>query len=96
MPETYMLGEGKAISTDSDRTQLNNNILVVGASGSGKTMSYAEMCLLKTRESSMIVTLSKRRLVYKYAPLFGSSCAVCVYRLRACYREDLRRAGCDG
>ena len=71
MPETYMLGEGKAISTDSDRTQLNNNILVVGASGSGKTMSYAEMCLLKTRESSMIVTLSKRRLVYKYAPLFA-------------------------
>ena len=43
---------------------------MVGASGSGKTMSYAEMRLLNTTESSMILTLSKRRLVRKYRDLF--------------------------
>lgn len=70
MAETYYLGEGVEISNDSKVTQLNNNILMVGASGSGKTMSYAEMRLLNTNESSMILTLSKRRLVKKYLKLF--------------------------
>ena len=68
MAEEYILGEGIRISTDPEQTGLNNNILVVGASGSGKTMSYAEMCLLRTEESSLMVTLSKRRLVQKYLP----------------------------
>ena len=66
MPENLMLGENYPVSTDSEVTQLNNNIIVVGPSGAGKTMSYAEMCLLRTRSSSMIVTLSKRRLVQDY------------------------------
>ncbi len=70
MAETFYLGEGVEISNDSKVTQLNNNILMVGASGSGKTMSYAEMRLLNTTESSMILTLSKRRLVRKYQQLF--------------------------
>ncbi len=66
MSETYVLGEDLVISTDSENTQLNNNIMVVGPSGAGKTMSYAEMVLLRTEESSLIVTLSKRRLAKKY------------------------------
>ena len=67
MSETLILGENYTISTDPEVTQLNNNIVVVGPSGAGKTMSYAEMCLLKTRNSSMIVTLSKRRLVQDHS-----------------------------
>ncbi len=70
MAETFFLGDGVEISADSALTQLNNNILMVGASGSGKTMSYAEMRLLNTTETSMILTLSKRRLVRKYRRLF--------------------------
>lgn len=71
MGETLILGEGCAVSTDSEKTQLNNNIMVVGPSGAGKTMSYAEMCLLKTYASNLIVTLSKRRLVTRYADDFA-------------------------
>ncbi len=70
MAETFFLGDGVEIFADSEITQLNNNILMVGASGSGKTMSYAEMRLLNTTETSMILTLSKRRLVRKYRKLF--------------------------
>lgn len=70
MAETFILGEGLQISTDSEKTQLNNNIMVVGPSGSGKTMSYAEIRLLRTTESSLIVSLSKRKLVKKYMSHF--------------------------
>ena len=70
MEEHFYLGEGYEISTDSRKTQLNNNIMVVGPSGAGKTMSYAEMCLLKTVNTSLIVTLTKRRLVNKYKDFF--------------------------
>ncbi len=70
MAEKFYLGKGYEITADSNETQLNNNILMVGASGSGKTMSYAEMRLLNTTETSIILTLSKRRLVRKYQQLF--------------------------
>ena len=70
MADILMLGENFSISTDSDITQLNNNILIVGPSGAGKTMSYAEMCLLRTCSSSMIITLSKRKLVQEYSKDF--------------------------
>lgn len=70
MEERFFLGEGYEISTDPNKTQLNNNIMVVGPSGAGKTMSYAEMYLLKTVNTSLIVTLTKRRLVKKYKAFF--------------------------
>ena len=66
MREEYILGEGISVQMDAETTGLNNNVMVVGASGAGKTMSYAEMCLLHTKNSSLLVTLSKRRLVRKY------------------------------
>lgn len=70
--DRLFLGKGIEISTDMASTQLNNNILVVGPTGSGKTMSYAEMCLLHTNASSMIVTLSKRRLARKYMDILAN------------------------
>ena len=72
MDELLYLGEGFSVTTDSEQTQLNNNIIVVGPSGAGKTMSYAEMRLLHTEKSSLIVTLSKRRLVKKYLSYYES------------------------
>lgn len=70
MAEILYLGEDYTVTTDCHVTQLNNNVIVVGPSGSGKTMSYAEMRLLCTNESSLIVTLSKRKLVNKYLHYF--------------------------
>ena len=70
--DRIILGEGNncIFSTDTEKTQLNNNLLVCGSSGSGKTMSITEMRLLETFNSSLIVNLSKRKLVEKYTPLF--------------------------
>lgn len=68
--DRVILAEGCIYSTDCEETQINNNVLVVGGSGSGKTMSITEPRLLETKNSSLIVTLSKRRLVKQYRPLF--------------------------
>ena len=58
--EQIILGAGSTYSTDCTETQLNNNVIVVGGSGSGKTMSIIEPRLLETVHSSLIVTVSKR------------------------------------
>ena len=72
--DRVILGEDEKCicSMDTEKTQLNNNLIVCGSSGSGKTMSVTEMKLLETKNSSLIVTLSKRRLIAKYKPLFES------------------------
>lgn len=68
--EKIILGENCCYSLDSNETGLNNNVLVCGGSGSGKTMSIIEPRLIETKKSSLIVTVSKRRIVDKYIPLF--------------------------
>lgn len=70
--DRVILGENAVFSTDCSETQLNNNILVCGSSGSGKTMSISEPRLLYTHHSSLIMTLSKRKLIARYSRLFGS------------------------
>lgn len=71
MPADMMiLGENVAYSTDCTVTGLNNNVLVCGCSGCGKTMSIVEPRLLEAFNSSLIVTLTKRRIVQKYRSLF--------------------------
>ena len=52
------------------RVDVNNNILVCGASGCGKTMSITEAHLLETFHSCVIATVTKRRIVEKYKPVF--------------------------
>lgn len=68
--DVMILGENAVFSTDSNVTGLNNNVLVVGSSGGGKTMSVIEPRLLKTYNSSLVVTVTKRRIVEKYKPVF--------------------------
>lgn len=70
MKDRIVLGKNCIVSSDCSLTQLNNNIIVCGSSGCGKTMSISEPRLLETRQSSLIITLSKRKLVSKYWPLF--------------------------
>lgn len=70
MADKVILAENCVYSSDTEKTQLNNNILVCGTSGCGKTMSIAEPRLLETFETSLVVTLTKRRLVNKYMDVF--------------------------
>lgn len=68
--DKMILGENAIYSTDSSETGLNNNVLVCGSSGCGKTLSVSEPRLLETKHSSLIATVAKRRLVNKYRPFF--------------------------
>ncbi|MCM1270216.1 MAG: type IV secretory system conjugative DNA transfer family protein [Ruminococcus flavefaciens] len=68
--DKIILGENCIFSTDSTATGLNNNVIVCGGSGCGKTMSISEPRLLETYNSSLITTVTKRRIVSKYKPLF--------------------------
>ena len=68
--ERVILGQNVIYSTDCNETGLNNNVLVCGSSGCGKTMSISEPRLLETKHSSLIATVTKRRLVHKYKPVF--------------------------
>ena len=64
------LGDGQIFSTDSAKTGINNNILVYGPTGSGKTWSYTEPTLCDTENRSLILSVTKHRLEEFYAPLF--------------------------
>lgn len=68
--DKMILGENAVYSTDCRETGLNNNVLVCGTSGCGKTMSVSEPRLLETYNTSLIATVTKRRLVHKYKPVF--------------------------
>ena len=68
--ERVILGQNVIYSTDCNETGLNNNVLVCGSSGCGKTMSISEPRLLETKHSSLVATVTKRRLVHKYKPVF--------------------------
>lgn len=50
-------------------TGINSNVLVCGDTGSGKTMSFTEPCLLHAYSRSKFIIASKRRIVEKYAPV---------------------------
>lgn len=56
-------------SSDCAKTGLNNNRIVVGGSGSGKTMSITEPCLLHSHNRNLIITATKARIVHAYRPL---------------------------
>lgn len=70
MSEKIILGDRAIYSSDCAQTGINNNVMVCGFSGSGKTMSICEPRLLETTESSLVVTVTKRRLVNTYRRLF--------------------------
>ena len=50
MADVMILGENCVYSTDSEKTGLNNNVLVVGSSGSGKTMVSDKRLVLHTKD----------------------------------------------
>jgi type IV secretory pathway TraG/TraD family ATPase VirD4 len=72
--ERIVLGNNCIYSSDPDQTGLNRNVLVVGASGSGKTVSFGEPELMETLQAknpmNRFFICTKRRVVEKYMPLF--------------------------
>lgn len=70
--DKMIVGEKCEFTTNSFETQLNNNVVVIGGSGSGKSMSYSESKLLELKNSNMIMKISKRKLIDKYTPLLKS------------------------
>lgn len=54
-----------------DENSANNNVLIVGGTGSGKTHYVLEPMLLHTENSSLVININKRSLFDKYAPLFA-------------------------
>ena len=51
--EKMILGENRYYSMDCHQTQLNNNVLVVGASGAGKTRSVVIPNILEAAGTSI-------------------------------------------
>lgn len=64
------LAEGCIYPTDLKKTGINANEIIIGPTRSGKTTSVIEPKLLHTFEGSLIVNVTKRVLVDKYAPVF--------------------------
>lgn len=69
MADMLIAAKGCVYSSDSAETGLNNNRIIVGGSGSGKTMSITEPCLLHSYGRNLIVTATKTRIVHKYRAL---------------------------
>lgn len=70
--DRVILGRGIETTMDCLETGINNNQLVVGTSGTGKTLSVVVPRMNETKNSSLIVTVAKRELVEMYAPVFRS------------------------
>lgn len=69
MNQTYrILASGQKISNDTWKTGLNNNDLIIGPSGAGKTRSYVKPNLMQCEES-VIVADTKGSLIQEVGPL---------------------------
>ena len=56
-PAPTILAQAHALSCDTRQTGLNNNMLVIGPSGAGKTRNVPEGCELLTMARRMGVSL---------------------------------------
>lgn len=68
--DPLILGENQIYSSDSAATQLNNNVVVVGGSGSGKSFSVGNPILTHTENASVVDILSKREQAEMFIPWF--------------------------
>ena len=67
--DVYRLGADPQcyVSTNSFETRLNNNIMVIGGSGSGKTMGISLPMLLHSQHTNPVAIFTKRTLMMKVA-----------------------------
>ncbi len=75
--ERMILGNNCIYSGNPKETGLNRNVLIVGGTGSGKTVSYVEPALIEAlrvnKPNNKIVILTKRDLAEKYMPLYKAA-----------------------
>ena len=75
--ERIILGNNCIFSGNPRETGLNRNVLVVGGTGCGKTVSIVEPALMEalrvTKPNNKIVILTKRDMANKYIPLYKSA-----------------------
>ncbi len=64
------LAEGCVYPTSLKETGINSNEIIIGPTRSGKTTSVIEPKLLHTFEGSLVINVTKRDLVDRYAPIF--------------------------
>lgn len=69
--DSFCFAEGVTRSFNIQGTGLNNNVLVIGGTGTGKTKSYTEPLLLHSFDHSLIVSLAKRSVVQKYSKILA-------------------------
>ena len=60
--DILVLGDGIEYSSDCSKTNCNNNVVVIGGTGSGKTFSIVLKRLIQTMNSNLIVATVKDRL----------------------------------
>lgn len=72
--ERMILGNNCIYNGDPKLTGLNRNVLIVGGTGSGKTVSFVEPALMESlrvkNPNNKVVILTKRDLADKYIPLY--------------------------
>ena len=66
------LADGLVTAASFEKTGVNQNVVVVGSTGCGKTTSITEAKLLHTFNSSMVVPIAKRAIAEKYMQEFVS------------------------
>lgn len=67
--DSFCFAEGVTRSFNVKETGLNNNVIVIGGTGTGKTKSYTEPLLLHSFNHNLIVSLAKQSVVRQYAPI---------------------------
>lgn len=67
-----ILAGDKTISNDTHATMLNNNDLIIGGSGSGKTSGYIKPNIANSTEQSIVVADTKGNLYGKFRELLES------------------------
>ena len=70
--DDMILGKNVISTFNSQVTGLNNNTVVLGATGSGKTFSVTIPQLMHTYNNSLVVTLTKRKVADEYKDLMQS------------------------
>jgi len=70
MAEVTCLAEGQVFAADPKKTGLNLNEMIVGTTGSGKSCSIVYPRLLYTNESSLVVPITKKKVMERFAEVF--------------------------
>lgn len=67
--DRLFLGDNAVFEADPKRSGINSNVLVVGGTGSGKSLSVATPIVINNKCQSMIIPIAKRQLLKSCKPI---------------------------